>query len=118
MAVGGARAVGPAFGPRGDEIRFRGSGDRPAAGMAGVPAPGSRRRSGPQAPSPGPPPSTRQPPSKRARGVPAAAALDPEDPFGPHEDFTADDLEELDILASQALSHCPFAARDVSSECC
>ncbi|XP_053785493.1 ATR-interacting protein isoform X2 [Desmodus rotundus] len=83
--------------------------------MAGVPAPGSRRRSGPQAPSPGPPPSTRQPPSKRARGFPAAAALDPEDPFDPHEDFTADDLEELDILASQALSHRPSAARDVSS---
>ncbi|XP_036984289.2 ATR-interacting protein isoform X2 [Artibeus jamaicensis] len=83
--------------------------------MAGAPAPGSRRRSGPQAPTPGPPPGARQPPSKRARGVPAAAALDPEDPFGPHEDFTADDLEELDILASQALSHCPFAARDVSS---
>ncbi|KAM5315143.1 ATR-interacting protein isoform 3-T3 [Glossophaga mutica] len=83
--------------------------------MAGAPAPGSRRRSGPQAPGPGPPPSTRQPPSKRARGFPAAAALDPEDPFGPHEDFTEDDLEELDILASQALSHCPFAARDVSS---
>ncbi|KAF6098646.1 ATR interacting protein [Phyllostomus discolor] len=83
--------------------------------MAGAPAPGSRRRSGPQAPSPGPPPSIRQPPSKRPRGFPAAAALDPEDPFGPHEDFTADDLEELDILASQALSHCPFAARDVSS---
>ncbi|XP_036905711.1 ATR-interacting protein isoform X2 [Sturnira hondurensis] len=82
--------------------------------MAGAPAPGSRRRSGPQAPSPGPSPSARQPPSKRARGVPADPE-DPEDPFGPHEDFTADDLEELDILASQALSHCPFAARDVSS---
>nr|KAF6419951.1 ATR interacting protein [Molossus molossus] len=83
--------------------------------MAGTPAPGSRRRSGPLASSPGPPPSTGQPPSKRARGFPAAPALDPEDPFGLHGDFTADDLEELDTLASQALSQCPPAARDVSS---
>lgn len=84
--------------------------------MAGTPAPGNRRRSGPLAPGPGPPPSAGQPPSKRARGFPAAAALDPEDPFGLHEDFTADDLEELDTLASQALSQCPAAARDVPSE--
>ncbi|XP_054450769.1 ATR-interacting protein [Pteronotus mesoamericanus] len=82
--------------------------------MAGTPAPGSRRRSGPLAPSFGPPPITRQPPNKRARGFPVAAAPDPEDPFGPHEDFTADDLEELDILASQAMSQCPSADRDVS----
>lgn len=85
--------------------------------MAGTAAPGSRRRSGPPIPSSGPLPSTGHPPSKRARGFPVAAALDPEDPFGPHEDFTADDLEELDTLASQALSQCPSAARDVSSEC-
>ncbi|CAK6435935.1 unnamed protein product [Pipistrellus nathusii] len=64
--------------------------------MAGAPAPGSRR-----------------PPSKRARGLPSAAAPDPEDPFGLHGDFTADDLEELDILASQALSQCPPAASRV-----
>ncbi|XP_058413562.1 ATR-interacting protein isoform X5 [Diceros bicornis minor] len=81
--------------------------------MAGTSAPGSRRRSGPPAPSPGPPPSTGHPPSKRARGFPAAAAPDPEDPFGAHGDFTADDLEELDTLASQALSQCPAAARNV-----
>ncbi|KAM8758574.1 ATR-interacting protein isoform 2-T2 [Rhynchonycteris naso] len=83
--------------------------------MAGTPAPGSRRQSGPLAPSAGPPPNTGQPPSKRARGFPEAAALDPEDPFGLHGDFTADDLEELDTLASQALSQCPSAARDTSS---
>ncbi|XP_006750729.1 ATR-interacting protein [Leptonychotes weddellii] len=82
--------------------------------MAGAPAPGSRRRSGLPAPSPGPPPSIGHPPSKRARGFPAAAVPDPEDPFGAHGDFTADDLEELDTLASQALSQCPAAARDVS----
>ncbi|KAF3829171.1 hypothetical protein GH733_003435 [Mirounga leonina] len=83
--------------------------------MAGAPAPGSRRRSGLPAPSPGPPPSIGHPPSKRARGFPAAAVPDPEDPFGAHGDFTADDLEELDTLASQALSQCPAAARDVSN---
>nr|XP_035935216.1 ATR-interacting protein isoform X4 [Halichoerus grypus] len=83
--------------------------------MAGAPAPGSRRRSGLPAPSPGPPPSIGHPPSKRARGFPAAAVPDPEDPFGAHGDFTADDLEELDTLASQALSQCPTAARDVSN---
>lgn len=81
--------------------------------MAGISASGSRRRSGPPAPSPGPPPSTGHPPSKRARGIPAAP--DPEDPFGLHGDFTADDLEELDTLASQALSQCPTTARDVSN---
>ncbi|EAW64882.1 three prime repair exonuclease 1, isoform CRA_f [Homo sapiens] len=85
--------------------------------MAGTSAPGSKRRSEPPAPRPGPPPGTGHPPSKRARGFSAAAAPDPDDPFGAHGDFTADDLEELDTLASQALSQCPAAARDVSSEC-
>ncbi|XP_004452003.2 ATR-interacting protein isoform X1 [Dasypus novemcinctus] len=82
--------------------------------MAGTPAPGSRRRSGVLAPCHGPPPIVGHPPSKRARGFPAAAVPDPEDPFGAHGDFTADDLEELDTLASQALSQCPAAARDAS----
>lgn len=85
--------------------------------MAGTPAAGSRRRSGLPAPTSGPPPSTGHPPSKRARGFPAAAVPDPEDPFGAHGDFTADDLEELDTLASQALSQCQAGARDTSSEC-
>ncbi|XP_073916046.1 ATR-interacting protein isoform X2 [Castor canadensis] len=82
--------------------------------MAGISAPGSRRRSGPPSPLPGPPPGTGYPTSKRARGFPAASAPDPEDPFGAHGEFTADDLEELDILASQALGQCPAAARDLS----
>lgn len=46
-----------------------------------------------------------------------AASPDPEDPFGAQGEFTADDLEELDILASQALSQCPAAVLEVSSEC-
>uniref|UniRef100_A0A8D2D2F5 ATR interacting protein n=1 Tax=Sciurus vulgaris TaxID=55149 RepID=A0A8D2D2F5_SCIVU len=83
--------------------------------MAGTPGPGSRRRSGPLAPRPGPPPGTGHPPSKRARGFPVAASPDPEDPFGAQGEFTADDLEELDILASQALSQCPAAVLEVSS---
>lgn len=95
------------------------SGD-PPAGMAGASAPG-RKRSGPPGPRPGPLPIPGHPPSKRARSFPeaaaAAAAPDPEDPFGEHGDFTADDLEELDILASQALSQCPPAPREVTSEC-
>uniref|UniRef100_A0A2K6SE38 ATR interacting protein n=1 Tax=Saimiri boliviensis boliviensis TaxID=39432 RepID=A0A2K6SE38_SAIBB len=70
----------------------------------------------PLAPRSGPPPGTEHPPSKRARGFSAAAVPDPDDPFGAHGDFTADDLEELDTLASQALSQCPAAARDVSSD--
>ncbi|XP_049718360.1 ATR-interacting protein isoform X1 [Elephas maximus indicus] len=82
--------------------------------MAGISAPGSRRRSGPPALRPGPPPGAGHPPSKRARGYPIAAP-DPEDPFGAHGDFTADDLEELDILASQALSQYPATNRDASS---
>ncbi|XP_040850330.1 ATR-interacting protein isoform X2 [Ochotona curzoniae] len=86
--------------------------------MAGASAPG-RKRSGPPGPRPGPLPIPGHPPSKRARSFPeaaaAAAAPDPEDPFGEHGDFTADDLEELDILASQALSQCPPAPREVTS---
>ncbi|KAM9185765.1 ATR-interacting protein isoform 3-T3 [Dugong dugon] len=82
--------------------------------MAGIPAPGNRRRSGSPAPRPGPPPGAGHPPSKRARGFPIAAP-DPEDPFGAQGDFTADDLEELDTLASQALSQYPATVRDVSS---
>ncbi|XP_058535105.1 ATR-interacting protein isoform X2 [Ochotona princeps] len=83
--------------------------------MAGASVPG-RKRSGPPGPRPGPLPIPGHPPSKRARSFPeAAAAPDPEDPFGEHGDFTADDLEELDILASQALSQCPPAPREVTS---
>ncbi|XP_067159283.1 LOW QUALITY PROTEIN: ATR-interacting protein [Apteryx mantelli] len=41
------------------------------------------------------------PPHKRPKSGEAAAGTDP---FGDHDDFTADDLEEIDIIASQALS--------------
>lgn len=111
MAGGGARAVVPALGSGGNQAGLGPVGYSPTGGMAATSAPGSRGRSG------APPPSAGHPPSKRARGFPAAAAPAPEDPFGAHEDFTADDLEELDTLASQALSQCPAAARDAFSEC-
>lgn len=46
------------------------------------------------------------PPTKRLRGlnhnIATAVAFD--DPFGDDEDFTQDDLNELDIIASQALT--------------
>ncbi|XP_072328751.1 ATR-interacting protein [Scyliorhinus torazame] len=42
------------------------------------------------------------PPNKRRKAEQATRTN--EDPFGDDEDFTADDLEELDILASQVLS--------------
>uniref|UniRef100_A0A8B9QFQ2 Uncharacterized protein n=1 Tax=Apteryx owenii TaxID=8824 RepID=A0A8B9QFQ2_APTOW len=41
------------------------------------------------------------PPHKRPKSGEAVAGTDP---FGDHDDFTADDLEEIDIIASQALS--------------
>ncbi|XP_067907999.1 ATR-interacting protein isoform X2 [Heterodontus francisci] len=43
------------------------------------------------------------PPNKRHKGEQAKDRRTNEDPFGDNEDFTADDLEELDILASQVL---------------
>ncbi|XP_071349907.1 ATR-interacting protein isoform X2 [Trachinotus anak] len=49
------------------------------------------------------------PPTKRLRGlnheVRTAVALD--DPFGDDEDFTQDDLDEIDIIASQANTSAP-----------
>ncbi|KAM6325163.1 LOW QUALITY PROTEIN: ATR-interacting protein [Podargus strigoides] len=45
------------------------------------------------------------PPHKRPKSSGAAGPDEgPGDPFGDNDDFTADDLEEIDILASQALS--------------
>ncbi|XP_055504259.1 ATR-interacting protein isoform X1 [Leucoraja erinacea] len=43
------------------------------------------------------------PPNKRHKGEQAKDAKANEDLFGDNEDFTADDLEELDILASQVI---------------
>ncbi|XP_055985541.1 ATR-interacting protein isoform X3 [Sorex fumeus] len=83
--------------------------------MARTPTPGSRRLSGLPVPSPGLLPSAGRPPNKRVRAFPAVVFSDPEDPFGAHGDFTEDDLEELDTLASQALSQGPAAPRDVSN---
>ncbi|XP_036050113.1 ATR-interacting protein isoform X2 [Onychomys torridus] len=84
--------------------------------MAGTPAPNShRKQSGSPAPFPGLPRAFENPPSKRARSFSETTVPDPEDPFGAHAEFTADDLEELDILASQALSQCPVAPRKLSS---
>lgn len=84
--------------------------------MAGTPAPNShRKQSGGPAPFRGPSRAFENPPSKRARSFSEATVPDPEDPFGAHAEFTADDLEELDILASQALSQCPVAPGNPSS---
>lgn len=107
---GGARAVGPAQ-------AFCGCCGLKVV-MAGTPAPNShRKQSGGLESFPGLSRSIENPPSKRARSFSETTAPDPEDPFGEHAEFTADDLEELDILASQALSQCPVAPRNLSSEC-
>ncbi|XP_066859153.1 ATR-interacting protein-like isoform X1 [Anser cygnoides] len=74
-------------------------------------APGPRKRSGPalcgagwaRGPAPAAALGNGVPPHKRPKG-PAAGAEAPEDPFGDGDDFTADDLEEIDTIASQALS--------------
>lgn len=79
------------------------------AGTSAASGRGGGRSGGPSAPTP----SAGRPPSKRARSSPAAGLpSDPEDPFGALLDFTEDDLEELDSLASQALSQAPAAPRD------
>ncbi|XP_025032341.1 ATR-interacting protein [Python bivittatus] len=50
------------------------------------------------------------PPNKRYKSVVSPKCKGIEDPFGDNDDFTADDLKEIDIIASQALTP------DVSSE--
>lgn len=82
--------------------------------MAAQPSPGSRKRSGPALGGAGwagaAPPAALEngfPPHKRPKSGGAAGpwpGCDPGDPFGDSDDFTADDLEEIEILASQALS--------------
>lgn len=42
------------------------------------------------------------PPSKRPRRLNDDLAQRSEDPFGDDEDFTQDDLDEIDVIASQA----------------
>ncbi|KAF4803464.1 ATR-interacting protein isoform X2 [Turdus rufiventris] len=77
--------------------------------MAALPVP--RKRSGPalcgDSGAAAAPPALRSglPPHKR----PKSAVTGIVDPFGDSDDFTADDLEQIDILASQALSQDPPA---------
>lgn len=49
------------------------------------------------------------PPTKRLRGLNEgiATAMAFDDPFGDDEDFTQDDLDEMDIIASQAITSVP-----------
>ncbi|XP_048813547.1 ATR-interacting protein isoform X1 [Lagopus muta] len=78
--------------------------------MATRPPLGPRKRSGPALCGAGWPRGSAPaaalgngfPPSKRPKG-PAEVGAE-EDPFGDNDDFTADDLEEIDTIASQALS--------------
>ncbi|XP_030357798.1 ATR-interacting protein isoform X2 [Strigops habroptila] len=86
--------------------------------MAAQPALGPRKRSGPGLCGAGwagaaPPAAAGRggalengfPPHKRPKSAgPAGRQEGPGDLFGDNDDFTADDLEEIDILASQALS--------------
>ncbi|KAM4894058.1 ATR-interacting protein [Sylvia borin] len=73
--------------------------------------PGPRKRSGPalggDSGAAAAPPELRNglPPHKRPKSVVSGIV----DPFGDSDDFTADDLEQIDILASQALSQDPPA---------
>ncbi|XP_027323529.1 ATR-interacting protein isoform X3 [Anas platyrhynchos] len=75
-------------------------------------APGPRKRSGPalcgagwvRGPAPAAPLGNGVPPHKRPKGPAAGGGEAPEDPFGDGDDFTADELEEIETLASQALS--------------
>ncbi|XP_038005062.1 ATR-interacting protein isoform X1 [Motacilla alba alba] len=73
--------------------------------------PGPRKRSGPalcgDSGAAAAPPALRNvlPPHKRPKSVVTGIV----DPFGDSDDFTADDLEQIDILASQALSQDPPA---------
>ncbi|XP_070594714.1 ATR-interacting protein [Erythrolamprus reginae] len=50
------------------------------------------------------------PPNKRYKSIVSSKRKETEDPFGDNDDFTVDDLKEIDIIASQALTP------DVSSE--
>ncbi|KAJ6668374.1 hypothetical protein lerEdw1_015751 [Lerista edwardsae] len=44
------------------------------------------------------------PPNKRHKSLPSPEHKEIKDPFGDGDDFTEDDLEEIDIIASQALT--------------
>lgn len=53
------------------------------------------------------------PPTKRLRGLnqEAATVMEFDDPFGDDKDFTQDDLDEIDIIASQAISSATASGR-------
>ncbi|XP_065605305.1 ATR-interacting protein isoform X2 [Cyrtonyx montezumae] len=80
--------------------------------MAAQPPLGPRKRSGaalcgagwPRDPAPAAALGNGLPPSKRPKGSAGVGTALAEDPFGDNDDFTADDLEEIDTIASQALS--------------
>ncbi|XP_053577168.1 ATR-interacting protein [Bombina bombina] len=71
------------------------------AAMRGPPATGNERH--------------RYPPPKRSRTAHATEMKPFDDPFNDHEDFTADDLEEIDILASQAYTQDPDPAEPAAN---
>ncbi|XP_063766420.1 ATR-interacting protein isoform X2 [Eleginops maclovinus] len=50
------------------------------------------------------------PPTKRLRGPDVVTPMGFDDPFGDDEDFTQDDFNEIDILASQAITSNPAPA--------
>nr|XP_056712652.1 ATR-interacting protein [Euleptes europaea] len=57
------------------------------------------------------------PPNKRYKSLVPNEQKEMEDPFGDNDDFTADDLEEIDIIASQAFTqNCSLPTNAVTSE--
>ncbi|XP_077181856.1 ATR-interacting protein isoform X2 [Paroedura picta] len=56
------------------------------------------------------------PPNKRYKSLVPNEQKEMEDPFGDNDDFTADDLEEIDIIATQALTQDFSLQTDVKSE--
>lgn len=56
------------------------------------------------------------PPNKRYKSLVSNEQKEMEDPFGDSDDFTADDLEEIDIIASQALTQNFSLQTNVTSE--
>lgn len=56
------------------------------------------------------------PPNKRYKSLVPNEQKEMEDPFGDSDDFTADDLEEIDIIASQALTQNFSLQTNVKSE--
>uniref|UniRef100_A0A3B5M624 Uncharacterized protein n=1 Tax=Xiphophorus couchianus TaxID=32473 RepID=A0A3B5M624_9TELE len=53
------------------------------------------------------------PPTKRLKGLnqDVVTAVASDDPFGDDEEFTQDDLDEIDIIASQAFTSAPLSSK-------